>query len=72
MGELEVTEDQLNHQQTTSDSGGIVTPLVDKQQYRLISLPSGLQALLVHDADTDKAAAAMDVRPVLFESGNCF
>ena len=34
---------------------------VDTRDYRLIKLENGLQALLIHDATTDKAAAAMDV-----------
>ncbi|KAG8828958.1 Insulinase (Peptidase M16), partial [Serendipita sp. 399] len=39
----------------------IEKPDLDERQYRLIKLENGLQALLVHDATTDKAAAAMDV-----------
>ena len=34
---------------------------VDTRDYRLIKLENGLQALLIHDATADKAAAAMDV-----------
>jgi insulysin len=34
---------------------------VDTRDYRLIKLENGLQALLIHDAEADKAAAAMDV-----------
>lgn len=33
----------------------------DKREYRIITLSNKLQALLIHDADTDKSAAAMDV-----------
>ena len=33
----------------------------DDRSYRLLVLPNLLQALLVHDPDTDKAAAALDV-----------
>ncbi|KAK2466811.1 hypothetical protein APHAL10511_001069 [Amanita phalloides] len=33
----------------------------DQRQYRIIQLDNGLQATLVHDADTDKAAASLDV-----------
>lgn len=36
-------------------------PLLDNRTYRVIRLPNQLEALLVHDADTDKASAAMDV-----------
>ncbi|KAF2171129.1 hypothetical protein M409DRAFT_19100 [Zasmidium cellare ATCC 36951] len=36
-------------------------PLLDNRTYRVIRLPNQLEALLVHDADTDQASAAMDV-----------
>ena len=36
-------------------------PLLDKRQYRVIKLPNQLEALLIHDPETDKASAAMDV-----------
>lgn len=36
-------------------------PLLDDRTYRVIKLPNDLEALLIHDPDTDKAAAAMDV-----------
>lgn len=36
-------------------------PLLDNRSYRVIQLPNKLEALLVHDPDTDKASAAMDV-----------
>lgn len=39
----------------------IETPLLDDRSYRVIKLPNGLEVLLVHDAGTDKASAAMDV-----------
>ncbi|PWN53939.1 hypothetical protein IE53DRAFT_76240 [Violaceomyces palustris] len=34
----------------------------DNRKYRLITLANGLEALLIHDPEADKAAAAMDVR----------
>jgi hypothetical protein len=37
------------------------TPSLDDRSYRVIKLPNQLEVLLVHDADTDKASAAMDV-----------
>ena len=37
------------------------TPSLDDRTYRVIRLPNQLEALLVHDAKTDKASAAMDV-----------
>ena len=36
-------------------------PLLDDRSYRVIRLPNQLEALLIHDPDTDKASAAMDV-----------
>lgn len=36
-------------------------PLLDDRSYRVIQLPNQLEILLIHDPDTDKAAAAMDV-----------
>ena len=36
-------------------------PLLDNRTYRVIRLPNQLEALLVHDAETDQASAAMDV-----------
>ncbi|KAI5283391.1 Insulinase (Peptidase M16), partial [Ascosphaera aggregata] len=36
-------------------------PIVDDRSYRLIRLSNKLEALLVHDAETDKASAAVDV-----------
>jgi hypothetical protein len=35
--------------------------LSDKRQYRVITLPNSLTALLISDPDTDKAAASLDV-----------
>jgi insulysin len=37
------------------------TPSTDQRCYRVIRLPTQLEVLLVHDKDTDKASAAMDV-----------
>ncbi|KAK6079970.1 peptidase M16 inactive domain-containing protein [Seiridium cupressi] len=37
------------------------TPSLDDRSYRVIRLSNQLEALLVHDAETDKASAAMDV-----------
>jgi insulysin len=33
----------------------------DDREYKLIRLDNGLQAMLVHDAKADKAAASLDV-----------
>lgn len=35
-------------------------PSLDNRQYRIIRLPNKLEALLIHDPDTDKASAALD------------
>lgn len=37
------------------------TPELDDRSYRIIRLPNQLEAVLVHDPTTDKAAAAVDV-----------
>jgi insulysin len=37
------------------------TPFLDDRSYRVIRLPNKLEILLIHNPDTDKAAAAMDV-----------
>lgn len=36
-------------------------PSLDDRQYRVIRLPNDLESLLVHDPETDKASAALDV-----------
>lgn len=43
------------------DHGEIVKPTVDDRLYRLITLPNGLDVLLISDPTTDKASAALDV-----------
>lgn len=37
------------------------TPSLDDRVYRVIRLSNQLEVLLVHDAETDKASASMDV-----------
>jgi insulysin len=37
------------------------TPALDDRSYRVVRLPNKLEALLVHDPDTDKASAAVNV-----------
>ncbi|KAI0396882.1 peptidase M16 inactive domain-containing protein [Xylariaceae sp. FL0594] len=54
------------HRETSSKCVERVTdqlekPSLDDRQYRVIRLPNKLEALLVHDAKTDKASAALDV-----------
>lgn len=36
-------------------------PELDDRSYRVIRLPNQLEALLVHDPDTDKASASVNV-----------
>jgi insulysin len=36
-------------------------PSLDDRDYRVVRLQNGLEALLVHDPETDKASAALDV-----------
>jgi hypothetical protein len=36
-------------------------PLLDKRSYRMIRLSNQLEALLIHDPETDKGSAALDV-----------
>jgi insulysin len=36
-------------------------PLLDKRSYRLVRLGNKLEVLLIHDPETDKASAAIDV-----------
>ena len=36
-------------------------PELDNRVYRVIELPNKLEVLLIHDSETDKASAAMDV-----------
>lgn len=47
--EVELVTDQLE------------TPSLDDRTYRVIRLPNRLEVLLVHDPQTDKASASMDV-----------
>lgn len=36
-------------------------PEIDDRSYRVVRLPNKLEALLVHDPETDKASAALNV-----------
>jgi insulysin len=42
-------------------TGNLETPSLDNRAYRVVLLSNQLEVLLVHDPDTDKASAAMDV-----------
>jgi hypothetical protein len=39
----------------------LIKPACDKLSYRVVELPNKLRVLLIHDPETDKAAAALDV-----------
>lgn len=47
-----------------SEGPEVVRPAIDDCAYRLLTLENGLRALLVHDPEAEKAAAACDVRRV--------
>ncbi|KAL3417361.1 zinc protease [Phlyctema vagabunda] len=49
------------HRPVERVTDSLETPSLDDRSYRVIKLPNQLEVLLVHDADTDKASAAMDV-----------
>ena len=51
----------LHSRSVESISDTMEKPLLDNRSYRVIRLPNRLEILLIHDPDTDKAAAAMDV-----------
>lgn len=50
---------RANYVELVSDT--MEKPLMDNRSYRVIRLHNQLEVLLIHDPDTDKAAAAMDV-----------
>ncbi|KAK3939917.1 Metalloenzyme, LuxS/M16 peptidase-like protein [Diplogelasinospora grovesii] len=52
-------EDGLRPVELVTDR--LETPSLDDRKYRVIRLPNQLEVLLVHDPETDKASAAMDV-----------
>jgi len=45
-------------------------PALDNRSYRVIQLSNKLEALIVHDPDTDKASAALDVHVGNFSDGD--
>lgn len=53
----------LEHRQAPVEriTDNLEKPSLDDRSYRVVRLPNQLEVLLVHDADTDKASAAMDV-----------
>ncbi|EOD51237.1 putative a-pheromone processing metallopeptidase ste23 protein [Neofusicoccum parvum UCRNP2] len=57
MAELVNTREALPERLTEN----MERPALDDRTYRVIRLPNKLEALLIHDPDTDKVSAAMDV-----------
>jgi insulysin len=60
-------------QKAGSSSGAALTPAKsaqDKRDYRIITLSNKLTAVLIHDKECDKAAAAMDVNVGHFSDAN--
>jgi insulysin len=49
------------HRSVERLTDSLETPSLDDRSYRVVRLQNQLEVLLVHDADTDKASAAMDV-----------
>lgn len=58
----------LNRQVASSEclAEELEKPLLDNRTYRVIRLPNQLEALVIHDPDTDKASAALDVNAGAF------
>jgi hypothetical protein len=49
----------------------ITKPACDKLAYRVVQLPNNLRIMLIHDPETDKAAAALDVSVLASSSYDC-
>lgn len=58
-----MAEVSLNSRATMSHrlADSLEKPQLDNRTYRVIELPNKLEVLLIHDPETDKASAAMDV-----------
>lgn len=52
---------QANTTGTQTLADKLEKPSLDNRTYRVIQLRNDLEALLIHDPDTDKSAAALDV-----------
>ena len=48
-------------------TGKLEAPELDDRSYRVIRLPNKLEALLVHDAESDKASASVNGKIPLAE-----
>lgn len=55
-----------NNHPYTVISDHLDQPVIDDRKYQLIQLPNKMVALLIHDPETDKSAAALDVNAGAF------
>lgn len=51
-----------HHTDEGSSNIDLIKPRVDTLQYRFFTLPNRLRCLVISDPETEKAAAALDVR----------
>ena len=58
---LDSLEREHRHRPVEVVAETLETPSLDNRSYRVVHLPNQLEVVLVHDADTDKASAVMDV-----------
>jgi hypothetical protein len=66
---VEPVNNRTAHAERLTDNS-MERPALDDRSYRVIRLPNKLEALLIHDADTDKASAALDVNVGSFSDKN--
>lgn len=50
------------YMESTTSTVSIIKSPSDKREYRHVRLTNGLEALIVHDSEADKSAAALDVK----------
>lgn len=63
--------EQLSSISPGSPAEKLKNPLVDNRSYRVIKLPNDLEALLIHDPDTEEGPAAMDVEVGSYSGDEC-
>jgi insulysin len=66
----EPTNSQLPAGRVQLLTDSLERPALDNRSYRVIKLPNKLEALLIHDPDTDKVSAALDVNVGSFSDGD--
>ncbi len=52
----------LHHTDVSASQPDLIKPRIDTLEYRFLTLPNSLRCLLISDPETEKAAAALDVR----------